>query len=424
MLGQADVVVVGGGIVGAATAYYLAKAGAKVTLVEKGEIAGEQSSRNWGFVRQQGRDPFEVPLAIESVRMWEGLEAELGADLEWRQGGGLAVAGTEAGMAAYERWLDVARQYQMPTRLIGNREVRDLMRGAEGSWPGAMYTPTDGQAEPAKVAPAFAAAARARGATITTGCAVDAIQTAGGAVTGVATERGEIRARTVVCAAGAWSSRLLGGVGVAMPQLAIRGTVSRTSPVRELTPAGVWAPELAFRQRRDGTLNIVDGGAFDYDLVPATARWARDFMPLWKLFGGNVRLGVGAPLLAGLLGMVHPHPFRATRVLNPPPQPLRIGNALAGLRRVFPDVGDVTVTRSWAGFIDMTPDMIPVIGPLDSPSGLVVASGFSGHGFMLGPIAGRLASEIVLRGQASLDVAPFRLARFRDGTSMGPRPLI
>lgn len=429
MARTADVIIVGGGIVGSATAYYLAKGGAKVVLLEKGEIACEQSSRNWGFVRQQGRDPFEVPLAIESTRIWQGLEAELGADLEWRQEGGLAVAGSEASVAAYERWLDVARQHQMPTRILSNRETRDLMKGAVGKWPGAMYTATDGQAEPAKAAPAFARAAKALGAEIETGCAADVIETAGGAVTGVRSEQGEVRARTVVCAAGAWSSRLLRTAGVALPQLAIRGTVSRTSAVRELTGAGVWAPELAFRQRRDGTLNIVDGGFFDYDVVPATLRWWRHFLPMWNIFGKSVKFGIGAPLARGLLDSVpgaarHDRPFRATRVLDPPPKPERIANALSGLRRVFPDLGEVSVTRSWAGYIDMTPDMIAVLGSVEAPSGLVVATGFSGHGFMLGPIAGRLTSEVILRGKASLDITPFRLSRFAEGTSMGPRPLI
>jgi glycine/D-amino acid oxidase-like deaminating enzyme len=214
-----------------------------------------------------------------------------------------------------------------------------------------------------------------------------------------------------------------------MPQLAMRGTVSRTSAVRELTGAGVWGPELAFRQRRDGTLNIVDGSFFDYDLVPAALRWGRDFLPLWKIFRKSLRFGVGAPLWHGLLGSVpgtawHDQPFRTTRVLNPPPKPERIANAMSGLRRVFPNLRDVTVARSWAGYIDMTPDMIPVLGGVDTPRGLVLATGFSGHGFMLGPVAGRLTSEVILRGKPSLDITAFRLDRFADGTSLGPRPLI
>jgi glycine/D-amino acid oxidase-like deaminating enzyme len=199
--------------------------------------------------------------------------------------------------------------------------------------------------------------------------------------------------------------------------------------VRELTGAGVWAPEIAFRQRRDGTLNIVDGGIFDYDVVPATLLWWRDFLPMWKIFGKSVKVSIGAPLVRGLLDSVpgtagHDRPFQATRVLDPPPKPERIANALSGLRHVFPDLGDVSVTRSWAGYIDMMPDMIPVLGSVDAPSGLVIATGFSGHGFMLGPIAGRLTSEVVLRGRASLDIGRFRLNRFADGTSMGPRPVI
>jgi glycine/D-amino acid oxidase-like deaminating enzyme len=105
---RADVVVVGGGIAGCATAFYLARRGVRVTLLERGEIAGEQSGRNWGFVRQQGRDPFEVPLMMESNRIWRGLEQELDADIEWIQGGNLALAATPERAALFEEWLEIA----------------------------------------------------------------------------------------------------------------------------------------------------------------------------------------------------------------------------------------------------------------------------------------------------------------------------
>src|SRR5712664_3132017 len=118
---DADVVVVGAGIVGCATAYFLARRGARVVVVERGPVPGEQSRKNWGFVRQQGRDPFELPLMMESNRIWCGLEKELGADVEWVQGGNLALAANEERMTLLEAWLDVARQFGLDTRLLRAR---------------------------------------------------------------------------------------------------------------------------------------------------------------------------------------------------------------------------------------------------------------------------------------------------------------
>src|SRR5262245_55297226 len=120
---HADVVVVGGGIVGSSAAYYLAGRGARVVVLERGEAPGEQSRKNWGFVRQQGRDPFEVPLMMEANRIWRGLEAELGADIEWVQGGNLALAADAARMALFERWLPVARDAGLDTRLVPSRDL-------------------------------------------------------------------------------------------------------------------------------------------------------------------------------------------------------------------------------------------------------------------------------------------------------------
>src|ERR671923_1734904 len=115
---EADVVVVGAGIVGCATAYYLARRGVRVVVVERGPVAGEQSRKNWGFVRQQGRDPLELPLVIEANRLWRGLERELGADIEWVQGGNLALAATPERMAMMEAWLPVAHEFGLDTRLV------------------------------------------------------------------------------------------------------------------------------------------------------------------------------------------------------------------------------------------------------------------------------------------------------------------
>jgi glycine/D-amino acid oxidase-like deaminating enzyme len=158
---EADVVIIGGGIVGCATAYYLGRRGVRPLLLERGEVASQQSGRNWGFVRQQGRDPREVPLMVEANRMWRTLEAELGADIDWVQGGNLALAVTEERMGLFEQWLEVARQHGIDTRLVRRRDLDQIVPGMQGDWVGGMYTPSDGHAEPTKATEAFAQAAAA-----------------------------------------------------------------------------------------------------------------------------------------------------------------------------------------------------------------------------------------------------------------------
>ena len=427
MRSHADVVIIGGGIVGAAAAWYLARRGLAVTLLEKGEIAGEQSSRNWGFVRQQGRDPREVPLMIESLRIWRTLEAELGADLEWRTGGNLGLARDQREMTEYERWLEIAREHGLPTRLLTREQVQTLIPGITGNWIGGMYTDNDGQAEPALVAPALAAAAARGGAEVLTGHAALAIETAAGAVAGVLTEFGRIVTPSVVLAAGAWSSRLLRKLGLELPQLLVRATVARTTPVRELTACGVWGPDVSFRQRRDLTLNIAGAGDVGHHLVPDSFRHARAFLPGYRMNRGQFSLSLGMPMLRGLADWLAGEPpgvFLEHRVLDPSPDPRRVRAALAGFERTFPEFGALTVTRAWAGFIDATPDAVPVIDAPGEPRGLVIATGFSGHGFGMGPIAGRLCAELVADGRASLDIAGFRFARFGDGTPLVPHSSI
>jgi glycine/D-amino acid oxidase-like deaminating enzyme len=236
---DADVVVVGGGIVGCATAYYLARRGVRAVVIERGTAHGEQSRKNWGFVRQQGRDPAEVPLVMEANRIWCGIERELGADVEWTQGGNVALALTPERLALLEEWQAGARAFGLDTRMVRPQDLQAIVPGLAGDWIGGMYTPGDGHADPPKATDAFARAATAHGASIHLGAAVRGIEARDGRVRAVVTDRGEIRTAWAVCAAGAWSWRLARAVGLALPQRWVRGTVARTTVAPPVSPCAV-----------------------------------------------------------------------------------------------------------------------------------------------------------------------------------------
>ena len=201
-----QVVVIGGGIIGVCTAFFLARKGIPVVLCEKGGIAGEQSSRNWGWCRKMGRDTREVPLAIEALRLWPEMNRLVEAETGFRRSGIIYLCRTQEELAKREAWLDqVGRPLQLDTKLLTRAEVDQVLPGLTGSWCGALHTPSDGRAEPAHAAPAIAQAARRLGAQIFTRCAVRGLETAAGRITGVVTERGAIACEQVVLAGGVWS---------------------------------------------------------------------------------------------------------------------------------------------------------------------------------------------------------------------------
>ena len=417
---KTEVVVIGAGVAGIMTAWHLAKKGIPVVVCEKGRVAGEQSSRNWGYIRKQGRDPREIPAIIESLRIWENIEKDIEEDIGWHQGGSLYLAETEADLAYYENWLGHARPFQLDSRILTSEEVGDHIGGEGRQWKGALYTPSDGRAEPGKAVPAIARAVERLGGTVLGECAVRTVERASGKVSGVVTEKGEIACQAVVCAGGAWSSLFSGNLGFGFPQLKVRSSVLRTTPAPLVSQSNVSSAGASFRRRQDGGYSIGRSGSGFFDIVPDAFRYFGTYMPALKT--QPMRLRLNGQFFKELAwpkrwGPDDVTPFEKTRVNDPDPDMATVRDILATAKRKFPQLGDIEIAEAWSGMIDVTPDVVPVWSGVDGLDGYYVATGFSGHGFGMGAGTGLIMSELVTNGTAPVDLTPFRLSRFSDGSS-------
>ena len=414
---RADVVVIGGGIAGVSTLLALAERGVAAVLVEKGHLAGEQSSRNWGFCRTQGRDQAEVPLALESLRQWDTMAARVGGEVGFTRAGACYLCETPAEIAAYEAWLNAARKWQVQSRILTSDEVADVLPGSSRRWAGALYTPNDGRAEPQLAVPLMAQAARRLGAVVVTGCAARGVETKAGRVSGVVTEHGTIACDSVVLAGGAWSRLFCGNMGVDFPQLKVLGSVLRTTPLDGAPELAVAGPDFAFRKRKDGGYTVARRNKYEAHIVPDSFRllpvFMRGLISSRKEYRirpfGRFTEEARTPRRWALDST---SPFEVTRVLDPAPNPAIVEESLANLTRAFPAFSAARIAQSWGGLIDTTPDAVPVIAPVLSVPGFFLMSGFSGHGFGIGPGAGRLMAELVTGAAPVVDPTPFRFERF------------
>jgi glycine/D-amino acid oxidase-like deaminating enzyme len=420
------VVIVGGGIIGSCAALELAERGLSVVVCEKGVIAGEQSGRNWGWCRQMGRDPREIPLIIESLRLWRGMNDRVGAETGFRPCGIVYLCDSDDERRRHERWLETwARPSGIDSRMIDPARIDALLPGASSPWRAALHTPSDGRAEPRHAAPAIAAAARRLGAVIVTGCAVRGVTVAGGRVDGVVTEHGPVRAATVVVAGGAWSRRFLGNAGIRLPQLTVVNSVIRTTPLDAGIDTTFAGDRFAVRRRLDGGYTVAHNQLSVADITTDAFRQLADFLPALRVEWKGLRLRLGRRFLdearlARRWALDETSPFERVRILDPLPVDAIVDQAWRHLRARYPSFLSATIAERWAGCIDVTPDAVPVISAVDAMPGLFVATGFSGHGFGIGPGAGRLLADLVTGEPPLVDPAPFRFARFSDGTR--PRP--
>ena len=418
---SADVVVIGAGIVGLSTAWFLAKQGVSVVVCEKGVVAGEQSSRNWGWVRVQGRDKREMPMAMEAMRIWRGLAEDIGADVGYEQGGCIFAARNDKELAKFTKWLPVANEYGVDTRVIEGDELRRQVPGSGVPWKGAIYTASDGRAEPHKAAPAIARALRRKGIDVLESCAVRGLDIEAGRVTGVVTERGRIATSTVLCAAGAWTSLFCRSLGIKLPQLKVRGTVVRTAAAEQVLNGNVFDHHLGIRRRQDGGYTVAHGTRLDHSITPSTFRFATKFMSALTQEIGGLSISIGSEFFEELRtpqrwALDAASPFEQTRVLNPEPNPRVVKAIRRNLDKVFPQLVGTEIVEAWAGMVETTPDVVPVIEASETIPGFHVATGLSGHGFGLGPGAGYACAGMLTGKDTGIDLQPFRLRRFFDGS--------
>lgn len=367
--------------------------------------------------------------AFVALSFWRALSAELGADrLGSHQGGVVYLNDDEAVLSGYEVWIRRTaglRPDDGQSRLLNGNEVRRLLKTDRKSWRGGLLTESDCRVEPALTSHALAEAAQRSGAVLLTGCAVRGLETSGGHVSAVMTEKGRVETRSVVLAAGAWSGLFCRSLDLSLPQLKVLATVCRTKPAPLVTNTNVYAPGAAFRRRQDGGYTIAAGQSEIFPLVPDAFRFIR---PFWSHIRSEILSGSIRPRLDGYFlrelsyerrwQLDQISPFERCRVLNPKPDMKAVHRALRTVEGFSKEFGSLQLEEAWAGMIDVLPDVLPVLGAVKTIPGFYLATGFSGHGFGIGPAVGHTMADLVSEGEPVVDLHPFRFDRFSDGSDL------
>jgi glycine/D-amino acid oxidase-like deaminating enzyme len=337
-------------------------------------------------------------------------------------GGNLRLTNDPELAGRYERWAADAASLGLDSRVVSRAEVASILPGVSEEWLLGIFTASDGQAGPIATCRAYATALRARGVQVCEGVPVRNVTLAGGTVAGVTTPFGQVKAGVVVLAAGSGTARLARGVGVAIPQQLVRQTVILTDPVRPVTRAAAWTGELFIRQDASGCLRLAASARNEIVLDPGGIRDAGRFLSSYLANRSQLRLRADTPSLARAL--LRPLQAASGDELSPGPRADDVRFCLERAHRYFPGLGALRLRRAWAGEIDATPDALPVIDGGGGPSGLVIATGMSGHGFGLGPVVGTIVADLAEGAEPGFDLRPFRLARFHDGSHLEPAHLM
>ena len=416
----ADCVVIGAGIVGVCTAYWLARSGLRTVLLEKGLVGAEQSSRNWGWCRQQNRDARELPLSTRSLALWDEMMQDIGPGLGFRRCGLLYLSDNPAEIEGWAAWGRFARGEGVDTRMLSAAEATERGAVTGKAWAGGVWSPTDGIADPASAAPLIAQGVERHGGVVIQRCAARGIETQAGAVSAVVTERGGIRTPQVVMAGGAWSGSFLHQSGIFFPQASIRSSILSVAPGAKGLPPALHTATVTATRRGDGGYTLAISGKGCVDPTPRMIRNGRHFLPMfarrWRsLVPGGLQAWKSGFETMATWDLDRETPMERVRILDPRPSQAIVNDTLARARRMFPDLQAIPLQASWAGYIDSTPDGVPVIDNDIGIPGLALAAGLSGHGFGIGPGVGHLVADLVLGRTPIAETAQYRLARF--GTS-------
>ncbi len=371
---RADVVVVGGGVIGTSIAFHLAEAGVDVCLLERAELASGSTSRAAGGIRAQFSDPLNIAIGMRSIDAYEHFGERPGAEIDLRQVGYLFLLDRPEDVEAFERSVALQAEHGVPSRFVSLEEAHELcpIAGLDGVL-AATFSPRDGHASPEAVVQGYAAAARGHGASVVTACGVTGIDLEGDTIRGVQTDHGVVKTEVVVCAAGAWSPDLARTVGVELPVVPVIREVGYTGPA-----------ELP-------------------DHIPLTVDFSTGFY--------FHREGPG--LLFGMADRAQEPGF------DMPSDPSWLERVTEVAEQRLPRLLELGIAGGWKGYYEVTPDHNALIGEDPRISRFLYATGFSGHGFLQGPAVGEIVRDLVLRREPFVDVTPLAVERFASAT---PRP--
>lgn len=423
---KVDVAIIGGGVIGIFSALYLAGMGKRVIVLEKGRIAGEQSSRNWGWVRQQGRDAAELPIMMEAIGLWQDVNAQTNGQCGIANAPINFLSSSNAQQEDYEHWIKLAREHGLESHLLTKTEIGEIFNGhSSEKWVSGITTPSDLRAEPWVAVPAVAQLAQNQGVLIRENCAVRTLNIEGGAIKGVITEHGNIDCEQVVLASGAWSSLFARRHGVSLPQLAVASTAVQTTPLPEFTSQTSLDEGLAIRRRADGGYSLALTDRNTAYVGPDALRHCIGYLPVVKKSWRHIDLKLGAPSkFPDAWGTKRSwneddvSPFEKNRVLEPSPNGKHIARIIERFVQRFPNVDRPKISHSWAGMIDTMPDFIPVVDRTAEYSNLIIATGMSGHGFGIGPGFGKIIAQMIAGQTIKHDLSRFRISRFSDGSKL------